>query len=277
MTITRALAVCCAALWLGCVEDVELAAVPGDAALLDAALQDVNPIDRVSVDMVTPTDHAPLDVLPSDVTPADAIDVTDAVEDLDDRPAPSALTVQVTLVSQLEGGSSSEWQSEIDVSVTRGGAAVTGVLVTWTSPLGTVVLTQSEGHFRASREGYLAWSEITVSATGERAVTQRWNPPVAHTITSPRADESHTALTPLDVTWTPTGAMEAQITAPATLTATTDTGRATVPGAYFPRDARAVAVRVRRRSVTPLTSFATGSTVRSDVVAASSVIVPPPP
>lgn len=270
----------CAALGFGCIEDVELAMVPDAARPLDAVTADVVSKDREPGDSVTPVDRGPVDVSPSDA--ADVTDASDAPTDLrdapddavDDRPATSTLTVQAVLISQQESEFTSEWHSDLEVTVTRGATAPTGVQVTWTSPLGSVLLASTEGRYRATREGYVAWSEITVGATGERPVSQRWTSPAMHVITSPRAGETHAALTPLDVVWAPGGAMEAQVTVPALLSATADTGRATIPGTYFPRELREVDVRIRRRSAVSLTSFAAGSTARTDIVAASSVIVP---
>jgi hypothetical protein len=270
------LAALLATLALSCVEQVDLAMVPADVTAPDITAPDVTAPDAPLPDITVP--DVPVDDVTAPDIPVDDVtaDVADARADaLGDRPPePSTLLVQAVLTAQSEAGMPREWQSEIDVTVTRGGAPVTGASVTWNSPLGSVGLSLTEGHFRAARNGYPAWSELTVSAPGERPPAQRWTTPEPHAISSPRAAEVHAALTPLDVVWAPTGAMEAQIVAPATLSPTADTGRATVPGTYFPRDARSVTVRVRRRSAATFGGFAAGSTARTDVTAEASVTVP---
>lgn len=257
---SAALAAVFAALAVACVEDVELARLP------DASL------DGFSPDLTTP-DVSP-DVSP-DVTPDVTPDLSDVRRDLaEDSPGASTLVVQAVVTAQSEDGMPRDWQTEIDVTITRDGAPISGAMVTWNSPLGSIVLPSVEGHHRGLRSGYPAWSELTVAAAGERATTQRWTTPEPHVITSPRPEEAHPPLTPLDITWAPTGAMEAQLIAPTMLTAGPDTGRATVPAMFFPRETRAVMVRLRRRTTTALGGFAAGSSARNDVTASLQVQVP---
>jgi hypothetical protein len=261
---SAALAAAFAALAVACVEDVELARLP------DASLDGFSP-DLTAPD-VTP-DVAP-DVTPdtaSDVTP----DLSDVRRDLvEDSADASTLVVQAVLTAQSEDGMPREWQTEIDVTITRDGAPISGAMVTWNSPLGSIALPSVEGHHRGLRSGYPAWSELTVAAVGERPATQRWSTPEPHVITEPHPEESHAPLTPLDLVWAPTGAMEAQVIAPTMLTAGPDTGRATVPAMFFPREMRAVVVRVRRRTTTTLGGFAAGSSARNDVTASVQVLAP---
>lgn len=258
-----------AVLSASCVEEVELARVPDAAAAVDAPLVDLPLSDRLTdtLDPDAARTDAPVTDAPLDVSDASV----DVVEELADA---STLLVQAALTARSELGMPREWQTEIDVTVTRGGASVTGVAVSWNTPLGVVMLLSDDGHFRGVRNGYPAWSELTVTAPGERPPAQRWSTPEAHAISSPRDGENHAALTPLDVLWAPTGAAEAQFTAPAFLPAMADTGRATVPAMYFPRDSHTVVVRLRRRTSVSLDSFAIGSTARNDVVAPVSVSVP---
>ena len=234
-----------AVLVAACVDDVELASAP---ASRDAA---------VSVDTSAPRDAA-----------GDGADAA--------RPdAPSMLTVQAVLSVSTEGGSTArEWQTAIDVTVTRAGAPVTGAQVVWTSAFGTEEASPSSGRYRATQDGYAPWHELTVTMPDERATSQRWAWLPPHFISAPRADETHEPLTPLAVAWAPAGADEAQFTAPVTLPAMDDTGAATVPGAHFPREEGSVTVRLRRRATVGLTGFAAGSSVRIDVTASVRVTAP---
>ena len=124
-----------ALLMAACVDDVELASAPP------------------ARDAAAPSDMS----LPRDVA-GDSADAT--------RPdVPSSLTVQAVLSVSTEGSSTSrEWQTAIEVSVTRAGAPVTGAQVTWTSALGTEVTSLTSGRYRASQEGYAAWHELTTQA-----------------------------------------------------------------------------------------------------------------
>jgi hypothetical protein len=251
-----------ATLSMACIEDVELARTPDGAVIADV----------VAPDVVAPDVIAPDVVLPDVVTP----DASDARVDVPEEGGPDASTllVQAVLTAQSETGMPREWQTEIEVTLTRAGSPVSGASVSWNSPLGSVTLVADDGHYRGARSGYPAWSELTVTTPGERPPTQRWSTPEAHMISAPRENESHAAMTPLDVTWTPTGATEAQITAPALLPAMADTGRATVPAVHFVRGAGALRVRVRRRTAATLGGFAPGSSARNDVIASVDVLVP---
>ena len=270
MKVAAALAAAVAALSMACVEDVELARTPDGAVVTDVIAPDVLTPD-VS-DVVTPDVTAPDVIAPDVVTP----DASDARVDVAEEGVPDASTllVQAVLTAQSETGMPREWQTEIDVTLTRAGSPVSGAAVSWNSPLGSVALTADDGHYRGVRNGYPAWSELTVTTPGERPPTQRWSTPEPHMIVAPRENESHAALTPLEVTWTPAGATEAQITAPALLPATADTGRATVPAMYFVRTPGALLVRVRRRTAVALGGFAPGSSARNDVIASVGVLVP---
>ncbi len=267
MKVSAALAAVLAALSMACVEDVELARPPDGAIAPDVIAPDVVAPDVITPDVITP------DVVAPDVV---APDVSDARADVPEESVPDAsmLLVQAVLTAQSESGMPREWQTEIDVTITRAGSPVSGAAVSWNSPLGSVALVADDGHYRGVRSGYPAWCELTVTTPGERPPTQRWSTPEAHVISAPREGETHTALTPLEVTWAPTGATEAQVTAPALLAATTDSGRATVPAMYFARDARAVTIRLRRRTAATLGGFAAGSSARNDVIASVGVLVP---
>ncbi len=234
-----------ALLLAACVDDVELASVP---LLRDAA---------------APTDRSP---------PRDAEgDTGDAL-----RPdAPSWLTVQAVLTVSFDGSATSrELHTDIEVSVARAGAPVTNAQVAWTTSFGTATTSLSSGRYRASQDGYAPWHELTVTTSDERVASQRWAWLPPHVFSSPRADELHEPLTPLAVAWSPTGAEEAQFTSPTTLPVMADTGAATVPGTYFPREERTVTVRLRRRATVGLTGFAAGSSARIDVTASVQVTAP---
>lgn len=173
-----------------------------------------------------------------DINTADGNGLSD---DTSNGLAPLRVIFEVNATEERPGTELPEdFSTDITASVTREGEPVQEAqikVITPTQELTLTPLTQ-DGSYGGSHAGYHQLYAFELSVDGQQIDRTELDGPAVHVISQPENDAYvHDSGEPLDVIWSPSGAMEATIeTSQLPSTDIPDTGGYTIPGSYLIND-----------------------------------------
>jgi hypothetical protein len=161
------------------------------------------------------------------------------------------------------------FDTRVTLHLMRGGSSIDDAVITVHGATQTATLVRVSGAFVGSLRDYDGSYTLDLTADHVTLTGIPLAGPAFHTFTAPMDGETLVSGTPLDVVWSPSGALGATIaTENLPETVIPDTGSYTIPGSALVGEAGhldADRVRVRRRALVTVPGLAPGSSVDFEV------------